>query len=588
MGEFLLVGAGVERFATTAGRDAVASWFRSEFAWRNHIADATEPSRMMFGEVAAQALIDAGPAVLFLLLPAIALRWHQNAAAPRNGLDITLFTLWAASLFAALLGASAMGMVTNAVYHGTLIAMVAAAVSSLDYFLGRDAGRPQVGPRFPDVALQVEIGRLREVEARISQLEDGMEAQIGARTAALAAVTAALEKEIIERKLAELRFIESRRWIDELMLRTNTAMVLIDREMRVLESNDALPRLLGRRSLGEMLHCNFDRLLAPDNRGRIRHFCDETLRLGTFTCQVEAVAPGGETIAIEANGVASVGNGLPCIMALLHDVSSRSAVQRELIRRCDALSAAVEVAGLANASRPAFLAKLNHELRTSLSGIIGLNEMLRHTASARTLPGSDIRKLSTGIHRSGSRLLSMVNDLLDLSRLEADTWSLHPARMAVREEIDLALTMLDPVPEERQITVENTCSADLEFVADTQAFRLIVLKLASNAVKVSPPGGRIGIGATHRDGALALHVTDQGPGIEESDRERILKQFERAFYAEEDRLDGVGLGLSIVRKVLEMQSGRLEIESRTGDGATFTAILPLAVGQLKGIQLAAE
>ncbi len=147
---------------------------------------------------------------------------------------------------------------------------------------------------------------------------------------------------------------------------------------------------------------------------------------------------------------------------------------------------------------------------------------------------------------------------------------------------------LGSIADQKRITVENTCPADFEWVVDQRAFKQIIINLVNNAVKFSPPATEVRISVTRSAEAMALHITDQGPGIGEEERERILTPFGRGQFAEDQKIDGVGLGLTIVSELLKLQGGKLSIESRTGEGSTFTAIFPLGAGQEPTLQLAAE
>ncbi len=243
-------------------------------------------------------------------------------------------------------------------------------------------------------------------------------------------------------------------------------------------------------------------------------------------------------------------------------------------RRVQELAAELGAARAAAAAGALMLGKASHELRTPLSGIIGLAEILRHKAAVG-LGAAEAGRLAGDIHECGVHLLNLVDSLLDLSRLDVAERA-APATIAIRTEIDRALSALGPVAESKGIVVENACEPAVEWTADRRVFRQVAINLASNAVKFSPPGSTVRIAASCTAEALALHVGDQGPGIPESDRERILRPFDRGRDAEQAGVDGVGLGLAIVAELLKRQDGRLVIESAEGGGSVFTAVFPAA------------
>jgi signal transduction histidine kinase len=245
-------------------------------------------------------------------------------------------------------------------------------------------------------------------------------------------------------------------------------------------------------------------------------------------------------------------------------------------RRVRELSAELDAARAAAAAGALVLAKASHELRTPLNGIIGLAEILRHKAAAG-LGAAEAVRLAGDIHESGVHLLNLVDALLDLSRSDVGAQT-APGTIAIRAEIDRALSALGPVAERKGIVVENACEAAIEWTADRRVFRQVAINLASNAVKFSPPGSRVRIGVSLTAEALALHVGDQGPGVAENERERILLPFDRGRAAEREGVEGVGLGLAIVAELLKRQEGRLVIESAEGGGSIFTAVFPAARG----------
>ncbi|MEM9138456.1 MAG: PAS domain-containing sensor histidine kinase [Pseudomonadota bacterium] len=402
-----------------------------------------------------------------------------------------------------------------------------------------------------------------------------MEKKVASRTAELSQVNLALEKDVIEHKLAEERALESKRRLDELIMRTNTAMVFIDGDGTVMDCNHALAQLLGRGTIEELMGRKLSRLLGLKNEAGFNHFCGETLRFGTYMHEFDAAPPARGLVHIEANGAASVLDGRPCVMALFRDVSERKAAEKELLQSREALTAALEVARQANATKSDFLAKMNHELRTPLNGIIGLSEILRHKAQGKTVPGGDVRKLTGNIHQSGKHLLSLVDDLLDLSRLDSGSRKFSPTEVSIRAEVDASIVTLGSIAEKKRINIENNCSAFLEWTVDQRAFKQIVINLVNNAVKFSPAGSTVRIEADSTDDSMALSVVDEGPGITRGDRKRILRPFGRGEDAEANKVDGVGLGLTIVSELLKLQGGRLDIDTEAGRGSAFTAIFPV-------------
>ena len=423
--------------------------------------------------------------------------------------------------------------------------------------------------------LQRALAERDAAEASLRDARGSIDATVRERTSQFNQRNLALEKEVIERRLAEERAVESKRRLDELILRTNTAVVFVDAQGLVLEGNHALAQLLGRGTLEELVGRQLSRLMGLKNEETMAHFIDEALRHGTYTTDIAATPPTRGIVQIEASGAASVLNGRPCVMALLRDVTERKAAEKELLQSREALTAALEVARKANATKSDFLAKMNHELRTPLNGIIGLSEILRHKAKGDTIAVEDVRKLTDNIHQSGTHLLSLVDDLLDLSRLDTGSRSFVPTMVVVRAEIDAATITLASIADKKRISIANECDAELEWSVDQRAFKQIIINLVNNAVKFSPPGSTVRIRVRHTAESLSLQIVDEGPGITQEDRKRILMPFGRGEAAESQKADGVGLGLTIVSELLKLQGGKLTIESGDNKGSVFTAVVPV-------------
>ncbi|MEM1300851.1 MAG: HAMP domain-containing sensor histidine kinase, partial [Pseudomonadota bacterium] len=164
--------------------------------------------------------------------------------------------------------------------------------------------------------------------------------------------------------------------------------------------------------------------------------------------------------------------------------------------------------------------------------------------------------------------------LLDLSRLDSGTREFTPINVVIRAEIDAALVTLGSIADKKRISVRNRCPSEFEWVVDQRAFKQIVINLVNNAIKFSPPGSNVDISLSETENAMALRIRDEGPGVTPSDREKILTPFGRGEFAETHKIDGVGLGLTIVSELLKLQGGYIEIDSQPRIGSTFVAVFP--------------
>jgi signal transduction histidine kinase len=220
-----------------------------------------------------------------------------------------------------------------------------------------------------------------------------------------------------------------------------------------------------------------------------------------------------------------------------------------------------------------FLANMSHELRTPLNAIIGFSEVL-----AERMFGDVNAKQAEylqDILESGRHLLSLINDILDLSKIEAGHMELEPADFDLGSAIDNALTLVRERATRHGITLGCTVDERLGRIrGDERKVKQGLLNLLSNALKFTPAGGRIDVGG-RLDGEVAeVSVTDTGIGIAPADQEAVFEEF-RQVGATERKAEGTGLGLALSRKFVELHGGRIWVQSEVGHGSTFTFTIPM-------------
>jgi cell cycle sensor histidine kinase DivJ len=254
------------------------------------------------------------------------------------------------------------------------------------------------------------------------------------------------------------------------------------------------------------------------------------------------------------------------VVAVLRDVTDRKTQER-------ALDIARAESQRANAAKSRFLATMSHELRTPLNAIIGFSEMLGNEALMLNGP----RKLEYArlINESGRHLLSVVNGILDMSKLETGNFEIAPEPFAAAPAIASCCDLLALKAQEAGVEIKTRISRGLpEVVADRRAFNQILINLVSNAIKFTPRAGTVTVDA-YRDGAtLVLTVEDTGVGIGEDDLPRLGEAFFQARSSYDRRHDGTGLGLSIVNGLVHLHDGDMSIKSQLGEGTRVTVQLP--------------
>ena len=271
--------------------------------------------------------------------------------------------------------------------------------------------------------------------------------------------------------------------------------------------------------------------------------------------------------------------GRPVIVRLQDDVRLRFQVEdlaRELEEtRDDALRKRFE-AEAANASKTAFLANMSHELRTPLNAILGFSEIISQECFG-PVGNARYRDYAGDIHSSGAHLLSLINDLLDIAKIEAGRMEISPNPLDAKRTFGIALKLVgNKAAEKRQQLVIRVDENAPHLYADERALKQILINLVSNAVKFTPQGGRIEVSAgLARDGGFQIMVKDNGPGIPREKLDRIFTPFSQVDNRYDRQAGGTGLGLALVRGLAELHGGRAWLESGAGQGCAAYVVLPV-------------
>jgi signal transduction histidine kinase/CheY-like chemotaxis protein len=228
----------------------------------------------------------------------------------------------------------------------------------------------------------------------------------------------------------------------------------------------------------------------------------------------------------------------------------------------------------ANRHKSEFLASMSHELRTPLNAIIGFSEVLLERLFGDLNPKQE--EYLRDILDSGRHLLSLINDILDLSKVEAGRMELELGSFSLAEALENGLTMVRERASRHGITLSIDVAPTLDSIeADERKVKQVVFNLLSNAVKFTPDGGQVGIKATMGEGEVHVTVWDAGIGIAPEDQERIFEEFRQAGDMDGHRREGTGLGLSLAKRFVELHGGRIWVESEVGQGSRFTFTLPI-------------
>ena len=224
-----------------------------------------------------------------------------------------------------------------------------------------------------------------------------------------------------------------------------------------------------------------------------------------------------------------------------------------------------------------FLANMSHELRTPLNAIIGFSEVLGEKMFGEL--NEKQNEYVDDIHSSGQHLLSLINDILDLSKVEAGRMELELAKFDLPLAVENAITLVRERATRHGVSLHREIDKDLgDFVGDERKIKQVLLNLLSNAVKFTSEGGRIEIKAIPVDGSVEISVSDTGIGITPEDQATIFEEFRQVGTADAQKHEGTGLGLTLAKKFVEMHGGRIWVESEVGKGSTFIFTLPISNG----------
>jgi signal transduction histidine kinase len=277
---------------------------------------------------------------------------------------------------------------------------------------------------------------------------------------------------------------------------------------------------------------------------------------------------GGLTVIRKATGEFT-----PEVIDLMRTFATQSALaiqNARLFREIEDKSRQLEVA---SRHKSEFLANMSHELRTPLNAIIGFSEVLGERMFGELNEKQE--EYLKDIHASGQHLLSLINDILDLSKIEAGRMELELTDFDLPTAMENALTLVRERAGRRGIALHQAVDARLgQIRGDERKIKQVLLNLLSNALKFTPEGGRVDVRATLSDGMAEVSVTDTGVGIAPADQEAVFEEFRQVGTADK-KVEGTGLGLTLSRKFIELHGGRIWVQSQVDVGSTFTFTIPV-------------
>jgi protein-histidine pros-kinase len=269
----------------------------------------------------------------------------------------------------------------------------------------------------------------------------------------------------------------------------------------------------------------------------------------------------GSIFPVEISLSGSIDGEDSLIVAAIRDVTAWREIE-------SALREAVAAAQAANEAKNHFLSRMSHELRTPLNAVLGFGQLLE-----RQLKDTEHAEAVGHIVKGGRHLLDLINDVLDIARIESGEMSISSEPVPVRSVVEDTVQLMQPLAETADVTLTLIPGAADDYVlADRQRLRQVLLNLLSNAIKYNRSGGKVWLGWHAAGGKVALGVRDDGPGIDAALQDRLFTPFDR-LGAELTGVDGTGIGLALTRSLADMMGGSITVDSTPGVGSTFTVTL---------------
>ncbi|HEV8714506.1 MAG TPA: PAS domain S-box protein, partial [Candidatus Binatia bacterium] len=375
---------------------------------------------------------------------------------------------------------------------------------------------------------------------------------------------------VVERKQAEEALQESQERYRSLFEDANDAIATMALDGTVTSMNRSIQAMLGW-SEEEMMGQHYSRFITPASAARAEERTRRSLagEKQPSAYELDLVSKDGRIIFGETRSrfIRDKAGAPIGVQTILRDITERKRAEAEL-------QTAKEVAEAATRHKSEFLANMSHELRTPLNAIIGFSEVLLEEMFGDLNEKQE--EYLQDVLSSGRHLLSLINDILDLSKVEAGKMELEPGVFNLKELLEGSLVMVKERALAHGIALSLEIAKDIDtFIGDERKVKQVVFNLLSNAVKFTPDKGKVGITAKKTDGAVQVSVWDTGIGIAAEDQQQIFEEFQQVGKGSTGKTEGTGLGLTLTKRFVELHGGTLWVDSTPGRGSTFTFTLPI-------------
>jgi two-component system CheB/CheR fusion protein len=396
-----------------------------------------------------------------------------------------------------------------------------------------------------------------------------------------------LQAQIAEQRRAEETFEKAQKYTESIVETIREPLLVLDSDLRVLSANRSFYesfKVTPNETVGNLIYDLGNRQWdIPRLRTLLEDILPKNNKFDNYEVEHVFSSIGHKIMLLNARRIIQKEIGSQMILLAIEDITEKMRLERELAERTRDAEKAQSEAEAATTAKSDFLANMSHELRTPLNSIIGFSEVLEDELLG-SLNASQ-RENMQYILKAGTHLLSLINDILDLSKVESGKMELEVDRVSLRGILDASLVM------HREKALRHGISLDLQMEpvtdmvieADERKLKQILFNLLSNAVKFTPDGGSVRVMAREITGAqeIEISIEDTGIGIKPEDIPKLFKEFSQLDSVYDKEYEGTGLGLALTKKLVELHGGRIQVSSEFGKGSRLAFVIPVRQARKK-------